>query len=106
MWHQCVKPETFLWKSDFEQRVMINPVYPWLWHHKKFREIARVFCKHSWAAIQRAFMAVWWWSGICCGGNEGHRFLGPFRHSPTKLCEWMEMKARHADGDLDWPSPW
>jgi hypothetical protein len=82
MYKQCVKPNTFWDESNY---------YYILWHKARYSSIFFLILRHTQALIERGYWYFWWKIGLRCNGNDGG-----WR---TKICDWLEDKAREDEND-------
>lgn len=121
MWKECVKPEIFLRRPDFrfedEWPIQLHPNYRWIWHkatrkgqwcrRQLWRELRISVQHHAYGCLHYAYHWSRWQSRLCCRSvARRSRWRTPWGrkwdHMTTDLCEWLETRARRADGQ-EWP---
>lgn len=118
MWYECVKPETFLCRPSFRFEDEINwplqlhPNYPWIWHRLRmdgwrsrnaWRQLRISVQCHSYGCFHYVYWWCRWQSRLCCRSTAlRSHWRTPWGRRwddlTVDLCEWLEARARSADG--------
>jgi len=100
LWHypyhkrEILKPETFIKWSRIEKEWHLNYSYGFAIHHKNYLMLPRLVVIHTKNALSRFFWWAIWHAGVGCAGGEYQPITG---HLRTRICDWMQYKARSYD---------